>query len=760
MYASRGASGKRGGWDLRLLAFGFFAGIAVIYELPALPRPWWLLSGVPILLILPRLLRPFLGAVLAGALCLTLHGLWLLQGRLDPALDYTDVTVRGTVVSLPSREPGRTRFIFRPAPGAPPGMARRVRVSWYRHSAPVEANQCWRFTLRVKTPRGLSNPGGFDYAGWLFRNGIGAKAYVRNAQPCRSAGVHPVLSLRAGLDRAVRKTLSGDPMLGIVLALTLGDRSDITDGQWRVFRRTGTSHLVAISGLHIGLFGSAVFLLVRWLWALFPALVTRIAAQRAAALAGVGAAGVYATLAGFGLPAQRSLVMIAMGMLAICLGRRVVSGRLWALALIVVLFINPLALGSAGFWLSFGAVAWIFYIMAGRLGRLSGWRGWLLVQAVITLGLVPMTIYFFGRASLLAAPANLVLIPIFSVLVPAVLLGVLLLVVCPPAGGFLLRAVAFVLHVLWPEWSALGNLPLAAMRATAPPAILIVPAVAGLILVLAPRGLPGRWAGLALCLPAILWRPATPAYGTFKLAVLDVGEGLSAVVRTHGHTLVFDTGPGYPGGFSAGRSVVVPYLRHAGVSHLDALVVSHGDRDHRGGAPAVLHAYPGAYRRGWHGKPCRAGQHWEWDGVVFRFIHPDGGGWGDNNGSCVLRVRAGEHAILLPGDIERSAELHLVASRKQHLRADVLIAPHHGSNSSSTGPFVQAVDPRFVVFPAGWDNQWGFPLPAVVQRYRRQGSEMWTTGRDGAVLFTIRPDRPLEQPVAWRASHCHFWNYP
>ncbi len=770
--------GKVGrGIDLRLLTLAFFAGILAVYRLPQLPPLWWAIPALVILALpwLPRDVRWYLTAAFAGVLYLTLYSHWLMMGRLDPALDYQDITVNGTIASLPQRGAGRTSFLFEPngddhiafahgdknvPPAVRAGMARRIRVNWYQHDGPVLAGQCWRFTLRLKTPRGLSNPGAFDYEGWLFRSGIGAKAYVRAAVQCRHPARHPVLDLRQHIDRKIRHVLGHDDMRGIVLALTLGERGDIAKAQWRVFRRTGTSHLVAISGLHIGMVSAVVFLLIRWLWALWPGLAERFAAQRAAGLAAIGGAAVYALLAGFGLPTQRALVMVTAAMVALCLGRRPLSTRVLALALFAVLLINPLAVGSSGFWLSFAAVTWILYAVTRRLRRDGGWRTALWIQLVLTLALAPLTFYFFGRAPWASAPANIVLIPIFTVLVPILLFGVLLLGVWPWAGGWVIKGGAWALHLLWPAWSALAGASTGLLPGATPPILLVAMALAGLALVLAPRGLPGRVTGMVLCVPILVWHTGVPPPGAMRAAVLDVGQGLSMVVRTHAHALVFDTGPAYPGGFSAGRSVVVPYLRWAGVHQLDAMVISHGDLDHRGGAPAISQVFPVRRRLGWHGEPCRAGQHWRWDGVVFRFLHPDGDYWGDNNSSCVLKISAGHHALLLTGDIEAAAEAHLVKTERGRLSADVLVAPHHGSDTSSTAAFVRAVSPKFVIFPAGWDNQWYFPKPDVVSRYKRAGAVQLMTGRTGAILFTLRAGESPGDPVAWRKRHHRFWNYP
>jgi competence protein ComEC len=753
------APGRTAAPDVRLLALGLLAGILVIYALPRLP-PWPLLL-VPLPLLVPRWPgRAALAAALLGA-ALALHQADArLEARLPPADQAQDLWLTGTIASLPERKDQDWRFLFAPADG----RLTRIRASWYRSEAALRAGDCWRLQLRLKPPRGLLSPGGFDYEAWLFREGIGATGYVRAAAPCAAGDRHglslpslQLLRLRQALVERVNTQLNGHPMRGFVLGLTVGDASGIDDAQWRVLRRTGTTHLLSISGLHISLAAGFVFFLMRWLWALWPALCLRLPAQRAGALAACVAALGYAVLAGFSIPTQRALVMLLVVMGAVLLSRQVAPSRLLALALVAVLLLDTAAVLYPGFWLSFGAVAWLLYVLAGRVGPVPRWQAWLTPQAALALALVPPCLYWFGEFSLVSPLANAIMIPLFSLLIPWLLAAVLAL--GSALGEGMLGAGATALDWLWRLLLWLAEWP-GAYQTWRPPALsVMLLALAGLLLALAPRGFPARALGLALCLPLFVIRPPLPPPGHFDFALLDVGQGLAAVVRTQRHTLLYDAGPAFPGGLDSGAAVVLPFLRQQGIRRLDRLVLSHGDLDHRGGVAAVRDGVGIGEEIGTErGRACRAGERWEWDGVLFEFLHPDGGTWADNDGSCVLRVRAGAHALLLTGDIQREAEQHLLRRLAlQDLRATVLVVPHHGSRSSSTPGFVAVVAPQLALVAAGWANRWGFPKPEVVARYRAAGAQVESTGAGGTLQFRMHPERGIERFTRWREQSRRVW---
>jgi competence protein ComEC len=285
----------------------------------------------------------------------------------------------------------------------------------------------------------------------------------------------------------------------------------------------------------------------------------------------------------------------------------------------------------------------------------------------------------------------------------------------------------------------------------------------GFLLCVLPRGLVGCWLALPLLLPLLAWHPRAPAQGGYELTVLDVGQGLAVVVRTEHHAMLYDAGPSFRSGGDAGRMAVVPYLRARGVRALDALVVSHDDSDHSGGVHSVLEAVPVALRlTGGHGdiEHCVAGRRWRWDDVDFEMLHPQPGErWPDNDGSCVLRVSGAGGSTLLTGDIEANGERALIASGVR-LASDIVVAPHHGSASSSTEALIANTHPRYVVFSVGYENRWGFPAVAVQARWRAAGAELHSTEHGGAIIFGVDPHHGVLPPYEHRRDGRHYWTAP
>lgn len=736
--------------DSRLVALAFASGILIVVSLGFQPPLW---PFIPLLLLCwPRYwLQPYLLALVLAAAWTTALATHLLAQRLPATADNTQMQLQGNIEGLPETDHGRTRFEF-----VTHNVPHRLRVSWYGEHPPLHPGDCWRLKLKVHAPHGSLNPGGFDYETWLWRKRIGATAYVRDAKPCEQTHAALVSHWRQTIAQKINHALIGHPMNGVVRALSVGERSGISNAQWRVLRQTGTSHLVAISGLHIGLVAALILLLARWLAPRLPG-GRRVPAVVVGAGASACAAGGYALLAGFGLPAQRALVMLVVVLGAIILRRRTAPSHLLALAGLAVLTLDPFAVLAPGFWLSFGAVAWILYLMRARTGA-RPWAAWLSLQPALVLGLAPLTLFWFGQASLAAPIANAVLIPAFVVVVPAVLCTVALMLVWPAWGIPALHWLADGLQYGWSGLQFLAHVPAAFVTLPQPGIPALVLALLGVGLLLAPRGVPGRWLGVVVLLPLFVG-PAAPPQGSFRLTVLDVGQGLSAVVRTADHALLFDAGPRYPTGFDAGEALVLPYLRARGIQRLDRFIVSHADIDHRGGAAAVRAGIAVDINEGARThRPCHAGEQWTWDGVRFAILHPDSTTWQGNNGSCVLRVSAAGGAALLTGDIEAPAEQFLVQT--QNVAADVLVAPHHGSATSSTPVFIDAVAPQYVLVPAGWHNRWGFPRPVVVARYREHGVSLLQTGKSGAISVDFDAHTGIGTPVRWRQERKRFWHLP
>jgi competence protein ComEC len=518
-----------------------------------------------------------------------------------------------------------------------------------------------------------------------------------------------------------------------------------------LFARTGVSHLMSISGLHITMIAGLFAALVSFCWRRSERLSLALPAQKAAAIAGFLAAFAYCLVSGFAVPAQRTVYMVGVVAAALWLGRATSASRVLAAALLAVLVLDPWAVLSPGFWLSFCAVAVIFYVGAGHTVRAHWLVQWGRVQWAVTVGLAPLMLVLFQQVSLVSPLANALAIPLVSfVVTPLALAGAALPFDWPLAlGHAILEALMAAL-----EW--LAALPSAMWQQHAPVLWTVPLALFGVAWLLLPRGFPARWLGAPLVLPLFTVLPPAPAAGELWITVLDVGQGMSVLARTEKHALLYDAGPAFNATADSGSRIVLPYLRGAGVARLDALVVSHDDRDHSGGADSVLEGMPVAVL--WSSLPdgyalaagreaseaCAAGRRWEWDGVAFEFLHPgaeaySGRGARANNRSCVLRIAAPGGRVLLTGDIERAAERELLRRAPGLLRADALLVPHHGSATSSSPEFVKEVAPRYAVFAVGYRNRFGHPREEVLERYRDAGSVLYRTDTTGAVEMRFAP---------------------
>lgn len=752
--------------DLRLLAAGFTAGVLLVHALPALPSILLLLSLL-LVAIWPWRWRYVLLSFVLG---MAVTG-WRAHRQLDvqwPESRFNEERwVQGRIASLPERsedryaaanEPTQTwRFSFAPLGADAKALPQKIRVSWYRSDTVLAGGQCWRLLLRLRAPHGSLNPGGFDYEGWLFRQHIGATATVRDAESCGIAPGATVLKLRQSWATQIDEVLGLRAGGALLKALTIGATSDLRDADWDAFRRTGTTHLIAISGFNLALVAGFAFFVLRWCWSCCPRATLWLPAQRFALIGSALLATFYALLAGFEPPVARALFMLLVLLGAALMNRLAQAGHALAFAWLAIVCVDPFAVMAPGLWLSFGAVLAIFYIASARYRAESEWRAAIRVQLFLSLVLAPLTLFYFQGLAWAAPFVNLLAVPLFALLTPAALLVMLASVVSSGAAALLLPWAATGLEWLLQalQWIA-AHWPMAWLP-DAPPAAALALAVIGCLLLFAPAGLPLRATGV-LCLLPLLWPPSHAPRGGLEVSVLDVGQGLSVLVRTAHHSLLFDAGPAYEEGFDAGRSVVAPVALSRGLRGIDLLVLSHTDNDHAGGVPAVrqlltVHAEIGTPQ----GQTCRDGMTWQWDDVRFSILHPDDAGWSDNNGSCVLKID-GPFSVLLPGDIERQAEARLLSVHHEVLQADVLIAPHHGSKTSSTAEFVAAVAPQLVVFPAGWHNRFHHPRPEVVARYANCGAyaQLLMTGERGAI--TISGDHQTLKVAPWRDEARHFWN--
>jgi competence protein ComEC len=698
---------------------------------------------------------------------------WRLAEALPAANEGQDIQVVGVVSKLPQQIERGVRFEFDIEQSAA-SVPRHISLAWYRGRAddaaeaiqamPLHAGERWRFTVRLKRPHGNVNPHGFDYEGWLFERGIRATGYVRppyqmSATRLDAAVWRPAYAvemLRERIRERFQSVLPDAPdrtnSAGILIALAIGDQQAIAPALWQQFAKTGITHLMSISGLHVTMLAGLFYFLLGWLWRRSSTLPLHLPAQKAAAIGGFLAAFAYTLLAGFAVPAQRTLYMLGVVALARLLNREMAASRVLALALLVVLILDPWAVLAAGFWLSFGAVALLFYIGNGRLGAAHWLAEWGRAQWAITLGMLPALLALFQQFSLVSPLANAVAIPLVSfVITPLALAGML------PFFDPLLWLANFITTGLMYFIDWLAALPLATWQQAAPPAWAVLLALGGGVWLLLPRGFPARWLGLLAFLPLLTITPPRPPAGTAEVAVLDVGQGLAIHVQTATHDLLFDTGPAYSAEADSGNRIIVPYLRAMGVRRLNEMIVSHADNDHAGGAESVLAGVPvGLLRTSLPDDhplkemavaqaPCRAGDSWNWDGVRFTMLHPPAGlqAKKTNAVSCVLSVNAGGRRLLITSDIETAQESALVGRREGNaanaLAADVLTVPHHGSLTSSSVEFIATVGAQDAIFPVGYRNRFGHPKPDVVARYVQSGAHLHRTDADGAVSVQLEP---------------------
>lgn len=683
-----------------------------------------------------------------------------MSGRLDPALDATQVEFTGIVEDLPRPEPRRLVLTVRIE--SPEGLPRRARIAWYEPTAVPSPGERWRFRAKLQRPRGVLNSGSASREGWLLRQRVGATGYASGASGGErlAAGADRLLHLRGRSAASIQAAVADPRAAAVLIAIALGFRGGLDAATREALAATGTGHLLAISGLHVGLAAAAGGLLG-------GALARRLGARRrpardwAAAGALVTAFG-YCVLAGMPVSARRAVLMTAAGLAALVARRG--GSLLLAVggALVLVLLADPLAVLDPGLWLSFGAVVTILAVVAGRSAPSGRLQTILRIQAALAVGLLVCTAAWFGRVSLAAPLANLLAVPWFSVLVvPPALAGVAVSWVLPAGGEWLFRFAAEATVLALAVIEPMAGLPLASLGMGAPGLEARLLAGVGAVWCLLPRPAPGRALAPLLFAPMLFaGAPALPQ-GAYELRVFDVGHGLAVLVRTRSRVLLYDAGPSWPGGDAAALTVL-PAMRALGVRRLDALLISHGHADHIGGADSVLAAFPGTLRWGGHGteeqgyRSCEEGLSWAWDGVRFRVLHPAPGfRGGQNEGSCVLLVEGPGGRALLTGDIEGRAERALLRSQAR-LPVDLVVAPHHGSRTSSGPPLVAATRPAWVVFSTNWRNRWGFPAEAVVERWRRAGAWPLSTERHGEVM--IRFDRRGPHPPAvQRAVACRAW---
>ena len=757
---------------MRYQIFAVVCGIGLFQLVPRMPDPLLYLSVIPIAWGLTRSPGLRLGGLIALGF---LWAMWcaelILAARLPPTREGQVLSIVGTVTSRPVDIGVGEKFEFQVQHAADArGVEVRLaglKLAWYDRPGAIAARSRCSLKVRLKLPYGTRNPGSFDREKWMFTERIAATGYVvaHRSNHCeRAAGNWTLNRLREEIAGQIPASLPDPSRHGVIAALAVADRDALSEMQWRKLRATGTSHLLAISGLHISLIGGVAFVLAHWGLGLLAPVNRCWPVQRPAAFVAFGAALGYAALAGFPVSTQRALVMLTVAMLCQFLRRRSFSVDALVVALAAISIVDPPALLTASFWLSFSAVAWLVFLSTIKpsthvLQRL------LQFHLYLALGLTPLLGALHQSVPTASPLANLVAVPVVTIaIVPLVIAGIVVIPFDPSIATVLWRAAAWIWEGLWvyistlAGWLGPSDLPIA------PKAWAIGIALVGVAIFIVPL-LRARWLLGTLFVAALaIEQREAPSLGQLRLTVVDVGQGLAVVAETAHTVLVYDTGPAF-GKFSAGADIIAPLLRARGITEIDRLILSHGDAANAAGWPGLATAL--TVREVWVNPAhavsvattiCDAGQEWTWDGVKFEILSPVAMAASSSNDlSCVLKITAPGGSVLLPGDIEGRSEARLVAHALAKLPADILIAPHHGSATSSSGPLISAVDPGFVVFAAGFNNRFDFPRQEIVDRYRRSGAVMLTSGIEGAIEFNIT-DR-IEAPQLYRRSHLRYWHH-
>ncbi|MEM7027465.1 MAG: DNA internalization-related competence protein ComEC/Rec2 [Pseudomonadota bacterium] len=746
----------------------FAAGIFLFLQSQSLPELTYSLFG-PICLVLGWRYRN-----IRVPMCFMLGFLWTLFyshifiNKLPLSIENKTLTVEGRVVSLPEMTNRYQRFLFEISNVNQKEVNRiTIRLNWYQTTRIIKPGQHWRFNVKLKRPYGFQNPNGFDYELWLLRQGISATGYVKNNSDNKFLQNDDrvwLQRLRYYLSSNIKSIAT--ERQGLLLALAIGDRSELTNDERERLNVTGTTHLIAISGLHLGLVATFVFFLARILWSRSYFLTNRLSAPLFASLAAFSIAAIYAAIAGFSLPTQRALIMIACVLVSISAYRPITLTNSLSCAALVILLLDPFAILFGDFWLSFIAVAVIIYLTKNRQFPITSLVSWLYLQIGLFVFLMPFLIAIFNRLLLYNIAANLVAIPLIGMLVvPGILIAICLLPINLFAAEIIIIALEKLLNWVWHWLGMIQEISFNNFILSEPTLWAIVTSTLGIILLFMPRGLPCKWLGLILILPLFFPIDSFLQKGDFDFILLDVGQGLAGLVSTQHHHLLFDTGAKFSEQFDIGSAVIIPYLRSQGISNLDMMIVSHGDNDHIGGAQSIINhiniksvlssvpeelAYANA-------KNCLAGQQWEWDGVSFMMLHPGNSDQLSNNDqSCVLKISGANGSLLLTGDIEQQAEQLIIKRYSSKLAADVLVAPHHGSKTSSSMPFLEEIKAKYSLISAGYRNRFGLPNQDILTRYEQRGIETLTTFQSGAISLQFRQSGLRLQQT--RTEQRRFWH--
>lgn len=687
-----------------------------------------------------------------------------LSDRLSPELEGVPIVVTGKIANLPDQDSKRVDFEFTVLK-SDEKLPSKLKLSWYEPTKILNAGETWQFTVKLKQPHANFNFGGMDYERWLFAQNIGATGtiYVKNSPLIKTQdAVFSIDYLRQKISDKFTENYGENLSTALLNALTIGDDNGLSVENWDTFQKTGVTHLIVISGSHIALVAGLVYFLTLQIWTRLN--ILRFSPPRAAALASLFTAIFYASLAGYVIPTKRAVIMLGFVTVASFYQRQFSHLQSFAIALFGMLIFNPTMLLSVGFWLSFLAVALILYRVAGRLKSLQNWLNGIDIQLTVSLGLSPLLLFFFNQTSLISPLVNFVAVPIVELLVvPLALIQIPLMWLFPWLADKIFVALDCILQWLMQGLEFAATLLNAVIDSPQSSFLTLLLSSLGLLWLFAPRGIPARFLGIILNFPLLFPILPTLKNGEAIVTVLDVGQGLSVSVQTQNHQLLYDTGAKFLNGGDMGKNVVLPFFRYHGIKKIDTLIISHDDNDHSGGAESVLKEMPveqiltSVPEKFESPKMCQTGQTWIWEGVTFSMLSPAKKFEKDNDNSCVLKIETAKGSVLLTGDIEAIAENVLLGNVPEKLRSTVLIAPHHGSKTSSTLSFLQAVKPEIILITAGYRNQFHHPHKDVLARYQSLNAKIFTSANDGAL--TIRLNSNGLKVESLRETGGKYWNF-
>jgi competence protein ComEC len=659
----------------------------------------------------------------------------------DTSLDTIEVV--GTIVDLPvetnmGRLGIRQKFAFAVESSKPEFPLRKILVSWYNNETILKAGQSWVLEVKPKPIHGFKNPGSFDYAKWLFRQGYDATATVKEGELLEEKSlrfINHINRARSNIADLISENISNLRVEGLVRALTIGDRSLIDFEDSQMFQQTGTAHIIAISGLHIGLVALLGIFIGRLFFAIFPS--ERINRFKFEAVFAILLALIYTMLAGVSIPTLRALIMVCVFSISPIIKRNISRWNTLSIALILVLLFDPFSVLDVGFWFSFTAVAILIYVFTGRMPHRSKLMSFTKAQLLILIGLIPLMLIIFNQINLLTPIINLIILPLVSLLlIPTIMFSLLITPVSSELGEFAFSLTEFISEIFLGILEIFKDFDYLVVSATNNGFFVIIGALVFSILLISSSVLRWRWFGLFLLLPVFIKPENSIEDNEFTVNVLDVGQGLSIVVRTKDKVLLYDTGAKYESGFSMANAVVIPFMNFSRVNKIDKIILSHLDNDHAGGVEDILKVFPKAETLSVDGnhKLCQSGGNWKWNNIIFTILSPfEINPYFGNNSSCVIHIQSEYGSVLLTADIEEPVEYRLTHHLETAIASDVLIVPHHGSRTSSGLEFIQAVNPKFAINSSGFMNQFNHPHPQIKQIYLEKSIEFYDTQEKGMI---------------------------